>query len=120
MTGQRRLWIVAFWSALVFAYVCAIWPAASAPSITPSDKTDHIIAFFTLSWLIRLAYPRSTMKLTATALFAFGVFIEFSQSLPFIGRDASVADVLADTIAVIVGHGLVIAARRLLPDLFAR
>jgi VanZ family protein len=120
MTNYRRLRIAAFWAALAFAYACAIWPEDSAPSMTPSDKADHTITFISLSWLIRLAYPRSPWPLSGVALFGFGVFIELSQWLPFIGRDASVADVVADTIAIAIGLATALLAKRLLPRFFAR
>jgi VanZ family protein len=120
MTNYRRLRIAAFWAALAFASACAIWPSDSAPSMTPSDKADHTITFIALNWLIRLAYPRSPWPLSGVALFAFGTFIEFSQSLPFIGRDASFADIIADAIAIVIGLATAVAAKRLLPRLFAR
>lgn len=119
MMIHRKLRITAFWGALAIAYVCAIWPESSAPSLTPSDKVDHGITFITLSVLIRLAYPRRPLWLAAAALLAFGIFIEISQALPFIARDASSADVIADAIAILIGLTATVAAKRLAPKLFA-
>ena len=45
-------------------------------------------------------------------LAAFGALIEFTQMIPLLHRDASAADWVADSIAIVVGLGLVILLTR--------
>ena len=99
-TASRLL----FWAAALFAYVCAIWP--HSVNIISYDKGNHIIAFFTLGLLARLGYPRRRALLIALGLVCFGGFIEISQAVPFIHRDADLNDVFADGIGIAGGMAL--------------
>jgi VanZ family protein len=103
----QRLFTFAFWAAAMFAYVVAVLPDADAPSFSSSDKVEHMVAFFTLAILARLAHPRWSFLALAALLGAFGAFIEFSQMIPAIHRDASLWDWYADMAAV--GAGLLVA-----------
>ena len=105
-----------FWIALIIIYGLAIMPAPDAPSLGVGDKVDHIAAFLCLTLLARPAYPARSPALTGLALSAFGAFIELSQAVPFIHRDASVADWVADSIAILVG----LASGRLLARMMPR
>ena len=96
-----------FWAALLFAYVAAIMPAKEAPQIADNDKVQHMIAFFTLAVLGRLAYVSKPVWLTWVLLAAFGALIEFTQMIPFIHRDAELNDWIADVVALSVGLGVV-------------
>jgi len=98
---------VALWSAVAVAYVAAIVPGRDAPSLGWTDKVDHMAAFFTISLLAGLAYPRLPALRLLAIVSAFGAFIELSQAMPFIGRDAEWADWAADTVAT--GVGLLVA-----------
>ena len=113
MEHVQRLAKPLFWGALLFAYVAAVMPAAEAPKIADNDKVEHMIAFFTLAVLGRLAYLRKSAIGMWLLLAAFGALIEFTQMIPMLHRDAELNDWLADVMALTVGIGLVaIAARR--------
>ncbi len=103
-----------FWAALIFAYVAAILPQAEAPQIASNDKVEHMIAFFTLAVLGRIAYAATPWLRTWLLLAGFGALIEFTQLIPVLHRDGNVADWIADMIALSAGILLVtIAARSL-------
>ncbi|AAV89768.1 teicoplanin resistance protein VanZ [Zymomonas mobilis subsp. mobilis ZM4 = ATCC 31821] len=91
---------VVFWLTLFTAYVLAILPAPDTIHLAPSDKIDHIIAFLTLTILAALAWQKTPSFKIAIGLGLFGALIELTQAIPFIHRDAELADWLADISAV--------------------
>lgn len=103
MSWLRRLFVISFWAALLFAYVEAILPGKDAISISSWDKINHMIAFFTITFLARAAYPRIPIFRLFVMMAAFGAFIELSQAIPFIHRDAEWDDWFADMVASVVG-----------------
>jgi VanZ family protein len=119
MTLYRKLRITVFWANMLFTYVSAMLPGDIAPTLGSTDKVDHITAFLTLSLLARLAYPRQPLWVMGLALSFFGAFIEFSQAIPFLHRDANVMDWVADTAAVIMGLAAAHILEVLAPKLFA-
>lgn len=103
MSPLRRLFVIAFWGALLFAYVEAILPARESMHLTWWDKLDHMTAFFVITFLARAAYPHVPVVRLFVMLAGFGGFIELSQALPFIHRDAEWNDWFADITAIVVG-----------------
>lgn len=103
MSLLRRLFVIAFWCALLFAYAEAILPARETISVAAWDKLNHMAAFFTITFLARAAYPRIPIFRLFVLMAAFGAFIELSQAVPFIHRDAEWDDWFADMIATLVG-----------------
>lgn len=97
----QRFTRILFWSALMFAYVCAVIPAG--PEIGNSDKNAHVLAFVTLAGLARLGWSRRGAFRIALALLLFGIFIELSQATPIVHRDADIWDVVADTFGITLG-----------------
>ena len=91
--------------------VIAIVPQADAPIGTPSDKVNHIIAFFILAFLAKLLWPEKRIWVKAAWLIAFGGLIEVLQGVMAVGRNADWLDFLADVAATLVG---LFAARALL------
>ena len=102
MSPLRRLFVIAFWGALLFAYVDAIIPGKDAISLSAWDKLNHMIAFFTITFLARTAYPHITVFRLFVMMAGFGAFIELSQAIPFIHRDAEWDDWFADMIAILL------------------
>ena len=102
MSALRRLFVIAFWGALLFAYVDAILPGKDAISLSVWDKLNHMIAFFTITFLARAAYPRIPIFRLFVMMASFGAFIELSQAIPFIHRDAEWDDWFADMVATLV------------------
>lgn len=107
MDHVRRIAKPLFWAALLFAYVVAIMPGDEAPRIAQSDKLEHMIAFFTLAFLGRMAFPLASAARVALLLAGFGALIEFTQMIPALHRDGNLADWLADCFAI--GIGLLVA-----------
>ena len=102
MSPLRRLFVIAFWLAALFAYVEAIMPARDQIELSMWDKINHMAAFFTITFLARAAYPRISAFRLFLMMAAFGAFIELSQAIPFIHRDAEWDDWFADMIAILV------------------
>lgn len=103
MSPLRRLFVVALWGAVTFAYVAALLPQKEAPHLGYSDKVDHAVAFLTVTVLARLAYPRASIGALFALIAAFGGVIELSQAVPFIHRDAEWDDWFTDVAATLVG-----------------
>ena len=110
----RRFFLVAFWAALIFAFVMAVLPKPPALPGDPGDKVQHIIAFVVLTALARLAYPRVRALTLLLAFALFGALIELTQMLPALGSTAALDDWLTDVAATIVVLAVLDPARRLL------
>ena len=94
-------------------YVAAVLPQREAPHLGASDKVDHMAAFLAISLLARLAYRTTPFWRLLAIVSAFGALIEFTQALPFVGRDAEWGDWAADTAAAVLGlAGGALIARR--------
>lgn len=66
------------------------------------DKANHFTAFFTLYILLSFSFKNLNIVAKSIILVAFGVQIEIVQS--FIdGRSASLFDVVADSIGILIG-----------------
>jgi hypothetical protein len=118
LTLYRRYRIQLFWILLVIIYGLAIMPGTEAPTIGFGDKADHMFAFLVLTLLGRAVYGPRRILLLGIGLSAFGAFIELSQGSPFIGRDASMADWIADSFSILLGLGLGAFLAKRLPLLF--
>ncbi|HWH17810.1 MAG TPA: hypothetical protein VNT77_05660 [Allosphingosinicella sp.] len=99
MTGRRRLLVALFWGARFRPGDGAAPQGAAAAGIT-FDKIQHIIAFAALTALASAAYARTPLVKLGVGLSAFGALIELLQLIPPLHRDGSVADWIADTLAV--------------------
>ncbi len=93
--------------ALLINLLVISWLAftSDAPIIVPdmlSDKVNHFIAFFVLSYCIDRGFPeRRFLYFKLMPLVAYGVAIELVQSrIP--GRDISGLDLLADVAAIVL------------------
>lgn len=95
----RRTAIAVFWSAVAFTFLCAVAPAERL-YLADRDKLEHFVAFFTLTVLAIVAYPRRALAVTGMKLLAFGALIEVVQALPTIGRDGDLSDLLTDGAAI--------------------
>ncbi len=114
MTLVRRFFLVAFWVALITAFVLAVLPQPPALPGEPSDKVQHIIAFVVLTGLARLAYPRMRPLTLLLAFALFGALIELAQLYPALGRTASLDDWFADIAATAAMLAILDPARRVL------
>ena len=104
-SGARRREIrLAFLVVLVLTSIIALTPGPAAPhSLFGRDKLDHLAAFAALAVLVRAGWPRRTRLLTGGLLFVYGMGIELVQSVPLIGRTASIADLTANGLGIALG-----------------
>lgn len=103
------------WRLLLVLLVLVIsWLAFSPrPPVVLStgwDKSNHMLAFFTLAFVMRLGF-RGHWSLTALSLLGYGVLIELVQSM-VPGREADAMDVLADSLGLLPGLLLAMALQR--------
>lgn len=93
-------------AALVFVLVMAWFafrPSASVPDGLPWDKANHFAGFLVLTAIAACAWPRRPAWTLWLLLVGWGVAIELIQGTDFIGRDADVWDVVADTVGIGAG-----------------
>ena len=109
-----RLVRFAFWAAALFAFAMAVVP--HPPAIPVWDKLQHMAAFFVITILGGVSYPRLSRLKLAAALVAFGGFIEIVQMIPILHRDSDVRDWIADIFAVLVALAVVSVVRRVNAD----
>jgi hypothetical protein len=108
MTLLLRL---AFWAALLFAFVMAVLPQPPQLPGDPSDKILHVLAFSVLALLAPLAYRAAPLFRIGLLLSAFGALIEVVQIIPSLHRDGDWIDWVADTAALAAVLSLVALAR---------
>ena len=100
---RRRTLRALFWIAVVVSYAAAVVPSSDAPDPTGWDKANHMLAFATMAVLAGPAFPGAPLWRPAVGLVAFGGLIELTQMIPALGRDAELADWIADAVAVAAG-----------------
>ena len=99
----RRLWIACgLLLAAAIAFVCLV-PGEDLPSVGISDKVEHALAFAALAFWFGSVLLPSRLLLLVLGVLAFGGLIEIVQGLMGWGRDADVADFLADAAGTAAG-----------------
>jgi VanZ family protein len=102
----KKYYKVLFYITVVAVFILAITPSNHKDIIPNMDKILHATAFFVLSLELNRASSTITHRLrNMGALLAFGIFIEFAQSLTPT-RDASVNDVIADLVGILLFQSL--------------
>ncbi len=98
----RPLWRAAFViSVLAIGFLATTDNPYPVPS-SSNDKINHVIAFFELTILTRLAWPELRAAWFVPALLGFGLGIEIIQAnLPY--REFSLADLAADGAGIAIG-----------------
>jgi VanZ family protein len=87
-------------------------PSEDLPHESLWDKAEHAIAWFVLTAIGLVFWPRRPGRIAAFA-FAFGALVEILQSsLPF-GRDGDVRDLVADSAGILAALAIWAAVRRL-------
>jgi VanZ family protein len=99
------------WRALLFALMLAGLLFSIRPLTSPleperlfrhSDKVGHVV-YFGLLWLLARRAGFAAGWCLALALLGFGVGIEVAQHLVPTGRSASLSDVAADVLGILLG-----------------
>jgi VanZ family protein len=89
---------------------------ATPPRLFGSDKIEHMLAFMTLMFTVRMGWPQRSVYLTGAIVLGYGVLIELLQATALVGRTASVGDVLADVAGLFIGLFLYTVLRRFTAD----
>ncbi|WP_203290872.1 VanZ family protein [Maricaulis parjimensis] len=109
--GARLLLVVA----LVVITDLALQPASEVTTRwLGTDKIEHMAAFVALTILIAVGFPRLPRWLGGLALLAYGIGIELAQAEMGQGRHASLADIIADALGILLALILISLTRRLL------
>ena len=112
-----RFMIPAFIAALALTLFMALDPLPpSTPLDRYGDKTEHMLAFFTLAILSSIGFPRVRARMLLEHLSFLGALIEVFQESPMVHRDCDWKDWVADSIAA----ALALAAMRWVGPLMAR
>lgn len=99
--------------ALVVAAIAMTPGSMGAPTLFGRDKLDHLSAFAAITLVARSGWPDQSRWLTAVIVLLYGVAIEFGQSLDFVGRTASVFDIMANMIGIALGLSVAWSLNRL-------
>jgi len=95
-------WKVAFGVAVLVSLVVLFTPESGVPPAIPgTDKLVHLALFGALAGTGRLS--GAGRRWLVPALLAYAVSSEVIQASDLLGRSASVADVIADTLGVVFG-----------------
>lgn len=106
----NKLGLAVFVAAVMFTLYAALAPGDDTAGLIPWDKAKHFIVFYGLTFLAAIALPRSRWWKIAAVLLAFGIGIEVLQSLPIVGRDADIIDVVADILGIGFFFGPIVVA----------
>lgn len=112
LSDRARRWL--FGAAVLIIYGLAIMPSDKAPDLGAGDKINHIAAFLFLTLFGRWALRGTGRLWLALGLSVFGAWIEVTQAIPMLNRDASAWDWIADSAAIGVALLLVWPVERLL------
>ena len=85
---------ISFWAALIVTLYFALSPAP--PVLVANDKSQHILAFATLTALFCWAYPKTRWFWVLGTLALIGGAIEIVQGIPGLHRSSDFADWYAD------------------------
>jgi len=96
---------------LVYTLYEAFAPPTSGPGLMPWDKAVHFTAFFVLTGVALVAFPRQPLWRIAAGMSVIGALIELIQALPFVNRDCDVWDWVAEMVAIAALYGTILAAR---------
>lgn len=111
---HRRAWRIALLAMLSVISFLALSPAPPASIDTGWDKLNHLAAFAALAFAAALSAQASARHAhrSALALLAYGGLIEVLQNrMP--PRQGEWADLLADSIGILLGLALAALLRRL-------
>ncbi len=101
-----------FWCAVIAVGLVSLLPRETLPETGLWDKLEHAAAYAILCVIGVVSYPRRRTRMALViGLVACGVALELLQSfVP--GREASVADVIANTFGVVIGFAASMLTRR--------
>ncbi|NEW60975.1 hypothetical protein GSY74_06725 [Sulfurovum sp. bin170] len=98
----KKYYKVLFYITVIAVFILAITPSSHRDVVPNMDKILHMLAFFVLSLELNRASSTMEHRLRNMGLLvAFGIFIEFVQSLTPT-REASFYDIVADVVGILL------------------
>lgn len=101
-----RVWLALWIAMIALVLVGSLMPAQRlpAPAFAGVDKLQHLVGYTALAAYAVLLFARLRLQAVAIAgLVTLGVGIEFAQEAFTASRRADVADVVANTLGVLLG-----------------
>ena len=104
MAGQRALWSLRAIAVASFlaAFVATHWPALELKAGMPGDTLLHAVTFAALTLLLWRTRWIPRLGWLVVAMLAWAAVDELTQSIPWVRRNASLPDYLADAIGVAI------------------
>jgi len=96
----------------IAVFAVALLPGGVALPVNPCDATQHGLAFVTLTFVLRMAWPGVAWIHHFALMAALGGAIELAQLVPALHRDASIGDWLVDVMASLGTLAILRLARR--------
>lgn len=103
----------AFVVAVVVGAIAMIPGQSGPPTLIGWDKLDHAAAFAAIALLARCGWPGVSRWIIAGLALVYGIAIELAQATTAVGRVASVSDVAADGVGIVIGLALAWGLARL-------
>ena len=108
---MQKLVVLAARAGLATACLTTLWfalyPGPHHPRLLAWDKAEHLLSFGTLTALVVLAAPRVSMPRLMLGLAIFGGALELAQATPWVDRDATLGDWLAELVAIAAVGGAI-------------
>ena len=110
---HRNAWLALWLLAVAALIVVCLLPSRDLPKLHVSDKIEHALAFALLAGSAVQLFERwRALLLVGLGLLALGIGIEFAQALFTTTRAMEAADVVADSIGIVVGLSVAITPLR--------
>lgn len=94
-----------------YTLVSAFLPQHLLISVFHWDKAQHFAAFYVMTGLAVVAFPRTGLVGFGFALALFGALIEIVQGLPAVHRDLDYRDWIADCAGIVAVLGPILASK---------
>lgn len=114
----RQLLRATYYLSSALIGVLSLVPVAALPTVSMSDKAEHVIAYAFLGLTGGASSERGISR-TFLGLAGFGLALELLQTFSP-GRSPDALDVVADIIGAVLGCGAAIALRTMTPMLVDR
>jgi VanZ family protein len=109
---HRNAWLALWLFAVTVLVVVCLLPSPDLPNLHVSDKLEHAAAFALLAGSAVQLFERRALLMVAIGLLALGAGIEFAQALFTTTRAMEAADVVADTVGIVVGLSVALTPLR--------
>lgn len=96
-----RFWLVFGWVSVIVAFYYSLAPVNELKLPNWSDKTEHCLGYFLLTFWFCGIYPRRSYWKVGLAMLGMGILVEVLQYLMHMGRHADVMDVVADLAGIV-------------------